>query len=88
MFNFFLVGGLMFDLVQVDFTDILTTKLCAYDHHFSLTVFLLKPQTPVLPSTYNNQDLANEFQKFFVTKISDIRPLQRAADIATSSTRV
>ena len=34
---------------------------------------LLKPKTPVLPSTYNNQDLANEFQKFFVTKISDIR---------------
>ena len=30
----------MFDLVQVDFTELLTTKLCAYDHHFSLTVFL------------------------------------------------
>ena len=34
---------------------------------------LLKPKTPVLPSAYNDQDLANEFQKFFVTKISDIR---------------
>ena len=30
----------MFDLVQVDFTELLTTKLCAYDHHFSPTVFL------------------------------------------------
>ena len=30
----------MFDLVQGDFTELLTTKLCAYDHHFSLTVFL------------------------------------------------
>lgn len=30
---------------------------------------LLKPKTHVLPYTYNDQDLANEFQKFFVTNV-------------------
>ena len=35
--SLYLVGGLMFDLVRVDLTELLT-KLCTYDHHFSLNV--------------------------------------------------
>ena len=30
---------------------------------------LLKPKTHVLPYTYNDQGLANEFQKLFVTNV-------------------
>ena len=36
--SLYLVGGLMFDLVRVDFTELVTTKLCTYDHHFRLNV--------------------------------------------------
>ena len=34
---------------------------------------LHKPKTPVLPSTHSDQDLANAFSNFFVTKIENIR---------------
>ena len=34
---------------------------------------LHKPKTPVLPSTHSDQDLANAFSNFFVTKIQNIR---------------
>ena len=48
---------------------------------------LHKPKTSVLPSTHSDQDLANAFSNFFVTKIKNIRRSFLPASMILSQTQ-